>query len=81
VGNGNANAGGTDDDAALALAALDLAGRGLAEDGIVAAVGGIGAAVHDLVALGLQICLNVLLEGVAAVIAAERNFHRSFSYR
>ena len=60
---------------------LDLAGRRLAEDGIVAAFRGIGAAVHDLVALGLQICLDVLLEGVAAVVAAERNFHRSFSYR
>ena len=55
--DGDADARRAHDDTALALSARDGARGGLAENGIVAALGGIGAAVLDLVAQALQLLL------------------------
>ena len=53
--DGDADAGGADDDAARALAGCDLFRRGLTVNGIVAAFGRVRAAVDD----GVSFCLRI----------------------
>ena len=73
--NGDADARRAHDDTVLALPARDGARGGLAENGIVAALGGIGAAVLDLVAQALQLLFDVFLHGVSAVVTAQCDLH------
>ena len=70
-GDGDADAGGADDDAPLALAGGHGLGGGLAEGGVVAALGAVGAEVLTGDALGGQIGLDVLLQGIPAVIRSD----------
>ena len=70
-GDGDADAGGADDDALLTLAGGHGLGGGLAEGGVVAALGAVGAEVLTGDALGGQIGLDVLLQGIPAVVRSD----------
>ena len=73
--NGDADARRAHDDTVLALSARDGTRGGLAENGIVAALGGVSAAVLDLVAQALQLLFDVFLHGVSAVVTAQCDLH------
>ena len=74
-GNGNANAGSTDDDTLLACAGGHQPGHLFAINGIVHAFGGEAAHILKVDVVLLQPDENVLLQQIAAVIAANGNFH------
>ena len=73
--DGDADTGRADDDAVLALPACHGTRGSLAEDRIVAALGGVGAAVLDLVAQPLQLLFDVFLPGVSAVVTDQCDLH------
>ena len=72
-GDGDADAGGADDDAPVTAAVGHRLGGRLAEDGVVAALLTVTAAVQDVEALGGEIGLDMLLEAVAAVVRRNGN--------
>ena len=72
-GDGDADAGAADEDAALALAGRDGARNGLAIDGVVAAFLTVGAEVLIGKAQLVQMAHDLLLEGKAAVVTSDRN--------
>ena len=80
-GDGDADAGGADDDALFACAGGHQPGHLFAINGIVHAFGGKAAHVLKVDVVLLQPDENVLLQQIAAVIAADGNFHDSFSSR
>ena len=80
-GDGDADAGGADDDALFAFAGGHQPGHLLAVNGIVHAFGGEAAHVLKVDVVLLHPDENVLLQQIAAVIAADGNFHDSFSSR
>ena len=73
--DGDADTGRADDDAVLTLPACHGTRGSLAEDGIVAALSGVGAAVLDLVAQPLQLLFDVFLHSVSAVVTAQCDLH------
>ena len=75
--DGDADACGADDDTLFAPPLRHRPGGGLAEYGVVAAVGAVGAEVLTGDALGGQIGLEVLLELVAAVVRRNGD-HKQF---
>ena len=76
--HGHANAGGADDDTLFALAAGYRTGHFFRVNGIVHALGVVAAEVLKLVVVLLQPDQNILLQQVAAVVAADGNFHVMF---
>ena len=78
-GDGDADAGRADDDAAVTLAGGDAAGDLLAVDGIVDALRAVAAEVLIVDLVLLEPDQDVLLEQVAAVVAADRNFNSRVS--
>ena len=78
-GDGNADAGGADDDALVALTGGHHAAYLLAVHGIVYALGRVAAHILEVDVVLLQPDENVLLQQIAAVIAADGNFHGVFS--
>ena len=71
----HADAGGAQHNAALAFAGRHGPGRQDAEVGIIAAVRGIGAEVHDLVPQVLEVLAHRPLEGQRAMVTGQRDFH------
>ena len=69
-GDGHADAGGAQDDALLTLAAGHSLGSNGGKVGIVAAVGGVGAAVLHIVALLGQVGHHFVFQRQGAVITA-----------
>ena len=76
-GDGDADAGAADEDAALVLPARDGAGHGLAVDGVVAALFAVRAEVLVGKAQLVQMAHDLLLEGKAAVVTSDRN-HKQY---
>ena len=76
-GDGDADAGAADEDAALALPGRDGARNGLAVDGVVAAFLAVGAEVLIGKAQLVQMAHDLLLEGKAAVVTSDRN-HKQY---
>ena len=72
-GDGDADSGGADHDAFLTAAVSHGHSRRLGEDGVVTALLAVTAAVQDVDALGGEICLDMLLEAVAAVVRSNRD--------
>ena len=71
--DGDADAGGTDDNAFFALAGGYRLSGGAAENGVVAALGAVRAEVLAGDALGGELGLDVLLQRVAAVVRRDCN--------
>ena len=76
--HGHANAGGADDDTLFAFAAGYRPGHFFRVNGIVHAFGVVAAEVLKIVVVLLQPDQNILLQQVAAVVAADGNFHVMF---
>ena len=74
-GQGDADAGAADEDAEVGLAVCHELGGLVAVDGVVAALGAVGANVCDLVALGAQVLDDGELEGQADVVASDDDVH------
>ena len=70
-GDGNADAGGADDDATLTLAGGHRLRRSLGKDGIVAALCGVAAEIPVVQAVSVQVFDDVLLQGVSAVVRTQ----------
>ena len=66
--DGDPDAGGADHDALLTAAVGHGHSRRLGEDGVVTALLAVTAAVQNVDALGGEICLDMLLEAVTAVV-------------
>ena len=77
-GHGHTDTGGADDDALVARSAGYGAGHLFSVHGIVHAFGVVAAEVLELVVVLLQPDQNVLLQQIAAVVAADGNFHDVF---
>ena len=77
-GNGHADAGAADEDAALALPGSDGLRHRFGVNGIVAGIVGISSDVLHSVSLFLKVSLKMLLEIVSAVITTDCNFHLCF---
>ena len=76
-GDGDADAGAADEDAALVLPARDGAGHGLAVDGVVAALFAVRAEVLVGKAQLVEMAHDLLLEGKTAVVTSDRN-HKQY---
>mgnify|MGYP007090293263 CR=1 FL=1 len=74
-GDGDADAGGADDDAPIILAGGHSPGRRLAEVGVVAALRRVAAEVLVFMAQLLQKLDDVAFQRVAAVIRTQSDFH------
>ena len=75
-GNGNADAGGADHDAAVALALRHGTGGGSAEIRIVAALQRVAAEILIFMAQLFQDLDDMLLQLIAAVVTAQCDFHK-----